>query len=104
MRKLLVAAMLTAAFVAPANADFFGMGVMMGGAIIAVDAAGKSFTCHRQTGDWSARTTGKTVFRLGRHGKKKATFADLKIGETIALTYHTVKHEYVADRVVIKAK
>jgi len=99
MRKLLLAAMLTAAFVAPANADFFG--VKTGGAIIAVDAAGKSFTCHWKTHDWTYRTTGKTVFRLG---KKKAAFADLKIGETIAVTYHTVKHRRVADRVVIGAK
>jgi hypothetical protein len=97
MRKLLLAAMVTTAFVAPANATFFG--IRKGGTVTAIDGTGKSFTCHWKSKDLTYQTTGKTAFRIG---KTKAAFTDLKVGEAAMVTSHVVDKAHVATRVVIK--
>jgi len=63
MRKALIAAVLSAAFVVSANAK------EQRGAIVSVDEAGKTFICHWGANDWTYKTTDKTAFRVrGKNG------------------------------------
>jgi hypothetical protein len=98
MRKILIAAMLSAAFVVPANAQE-RHGIR--GTVTAIDDAGKTFSCHWRTADWTYRTADKTVFRIG---KKTGSFSDLKVGAAVKVDFHLVGKDRIADTVVIGAK
>lgn len=98
MRKILLAVTLATAFVAAASAR---PPPISGGTITAVNDAGRSFNCHWQTADWSYQTNAKTTFRVGT---KNASFADLKIGDTVQVKYHVAGKDRIADRVVITAQ
>jgi hypothetical protein len=71
------------------------------GTVTTIDDAGKTFGCHWQTGDWTYRTTDKTVFRVGR---KAGSWSDLKVGETVQVTYHAFDTESMADLVVVQVQ
>jgi hypothetical protein len=98
MRKILIAAMLVAAFVVPASAQERHR--IRAGTVTAIDDAGKTFSCHWRTADWTYRTADKTVFLLG---KKTGSFSDLKVGAAVKVNYHVVGKEWIADTVVISA-
>jgi len=99
MRKILLVAMLTAAVAAPASAL-----LVIGGTVTAVDNTAKTITCHGrasvtgQIGDFTYKTTDKTIFRVG---KKQGSFADLKVGETISVRFHPQGDDRILDRVTI---
>ncbi len=97
MRKILMAAMLSAAFAIPAMAQE-RHGIR--GPVTAVDDAGKTFSCHWKTADWTYRTADKTVFRVG---KKTGSFSDLKVGAAVKVDFHLVGKDRIADMVVIGA-
>jgi hypothetical protein len=94
MRKLVIAAALSAAFMNGAYA------LEQGGTIVSVDEASKTFTCHWGVMDKTYKTTDKTVFRVGQ---KDGTWSDLKVGAGIHVSYHPVGDERVAYRVEITA-
>jgi hypothetical protein len=91
--------LLAAAFVVPANAQERHRS--KAGTVTAIDDAGRTFSCHWKTVDWTYGTADKTVFRVG---KKTGSFSDLKVGATVKVNYHLVGNERIADRVVISAK
>jgi hypothetical protein len=95
MLKFLMAAVLSAAFAIPANAD---VAIIRKGTITTVGDADKTFTCHWNTSDWTYTTTAKTIFQIA---KKPAGFSDLKVGETVWVKAHIVGKEWVADHVMI---
>lgn len=98
MRKILLAVTLATAFVAQASTR---PRPIVGGTVTGVNDAGKSFNCHWQTRDWSYQTTPKTAFLVG---KKNASFADLKVGDTVQVKYHVAGKDRIADRVIITAQ
>jgi hypothetical protein len=98
MRKILLAAMLSAVFAFPANAQG-RHGIR--GTVTAIDDAGKSFSCRWRTADWTYRTADKTVFRVGR---RTGSFSDLKVGAAVKVDFHLVGKDRIADTVVIGAK
>jgi hypothetical protein len=59
MRKLLIAAAFSAAFMSGAQA------LEQGGTVLSVDEASKTFTCHWGVMDKTYKTTEKTVIRVG---------------------------------------
>jgi hypothetical protein len=92
MRKVLIAAVLSAAFLAPATAK------EQRGTITAVDDAAKTFVCQWGKKDWTYKTTDKTGFRIrGKDG----TWSDLKTGARVNVGYHVVGEERVADWIVV---
>jgi Domain of unknown function (DUF5666) len=95
MRRILMVAVLSMAFAVPASAAHSIRGV-----VTAMDDAGKTFTCHWQTSDWTYKTTAKTAFRVGH---KAASWSDLKVGETVQVSYHKHGGDRVADQVTITA-
>jgi len=96
MINLLIATVL--AFATSAHADFAVVHFEGGGTIIAVDAAGKTFTCHWKSDDSTYKTTDKTAFLIAR---KAADLSDLKVGETVTIDYHLDGNERVADQVTV---
>ena len=92
MRKVLIAAAFSAAFIVDANA------LEQGGIIVAVDRAGKTFTVHWATADRIYKATDRTVFRFGQ---QKGTWFDLNVGTTVNVGYHPVGKDRVAYRVEI---
>ena len=97
MFKLLMAAVLSAAFAVPANAD---VAVIRKGTITTVGDVDKTFACHGKTSDWTYTTTDRTVFQMAR---KPAGFSELKVGETVWVKAHLVGKGWVTDRVMITA-
>jgi hypothetical protein len=94
MRKLVIAAALSAAFMNGAHA------LEQGGTVVSVDEASKTFTCHWGVMDKIYKTTDKTVFRIGQ---KDGTWSDLKVGAGVHVSYHPVGDERVAYKVEITA-
>ena len=92
MRKLVIVAALSAAFVGGAQA------LEQGGIVISVDEANKSFTCHWGVMDKTYKTTEKTAFRVGA---KDGTWSDLKVGASVHVSYHPVGEDRVAYKVEI---
>lgn len=92
MGKFLMALVLVAAFATPASAYVYR------GVITSVNPAIMTFLCHWRTNNWIYKTTGKTVFRLG---KSPASFANLKVGDTVKVKFHIVDKDWIADRVNI---
>jgi hypothetical protein len=73
---------------------------MQGGSVIAIDQKTRSFTCHRKTGgEWSCRTTQKTIFMVGN---TKGSWADIKKGVVVECIVHHEGQAAVADRVEIE--
>jgi hypothetical protein len=70
------------------------------GVVTAIDNAGKTFTCHWRTSDWTYRTDDRTVFRMGRGA---GSWSDLKVGETVQVDSHVETNGQVADLVTISA-
>jgi len=98
MRKFLLAGAVSAAFMATNGINLLSAAIIEG-PVLAVDAQGGSFTCGTQANHWTYKTTDKTVFRLG---KKAASFADIKVGETVRVPkYHLDGQDRVAERVLI---
>jgi hypothetical protein len=95
MRKALIVAVLSAAFVVSATAK------EQRGAILSVDDAGKTFICHWGANDWTYKTTDKTAFRVRG---KNASWSDLKVGVRVNVGYHLVGKERVADWVNIEQR
>lgn len=95
MRKALIAAALSAAFLATANAE------EQGGNIVSVDDAAKTFICHWGANDWTYKTTDKTAIRVGG---KNGAWSDLKTGVRVNVGYHLVGKERVADWVTIEQR
>jgi hypothetical protein len=62
MRKLVIAAAFSAAFMSGAQA------LEQGGTVLSVDEASKTFTCHWGVMDKTYKTTEKTVIRVGQQG------------------------------------
>jgi hypothetical protein len=100
MRKILMAAALSALFVASASAAPPTAGLIGApGRVTAIDQAGMTFVCHwKKTGDTTYRTTDKTIFRVG---KNKGAFSDLKVGVTVHVDSHFSGKDRLADRVKI---
>jgi hypothetical protein len=94
MRKLVMAAALSAAFMNGAQA------LEQGGTVVSVDEASKTFTCHWGVMDKTYKTTDKTVFRLGQ---TNGSWSDLKVGAGVYVSYHPVGDERVAYKVEIAA-
>jgi hypothetical protein len=93
MRKLLiVAAALSAAFMATADA------AKKTGKIIAVDAAAKTFVCEWNKVSYTYKVTDKTTFRARGKGVE---FSDVKIGAIVNIGYRTIGGERIADWVTI---
>jgi hypothetical protein len=95
MRRILIAAALSAAFVVSANAK------QQGGTIMSIDDAAKTFVCEWQKNNWTYKTTDKTGFRI--HGKS-GTWSDLKTGVRVNVGYHLVGKDRVADWVTIEQR
>jgi len=93
MRKIALAVLVSTALAAPASA-------IDAGVVTAVDSAARTFTCHWKTTDSTYQTTEKTVFRIGR---KAGSWSDLKVGETVQVSYHRQGQDRIADRVTIAA-
>ena len=93
MRRILIAAMLAAAIVVPANAQEHHR--IRAGTVTAIDDAGW------RAADWTYRTADTTVFRVG---KRTGSFSDLKVGAAVKVDFHLVGKERIADTVVIGAK
>ena len=73
--------------------------------VTAVDAEAKTFSCRAKPGEptWTYGTTAKTVYRLG--GKmRRASFTDIKVGDSVSVQYHATGHNRVAERVAIRPK
>ena len=92
MRKLVIAAAFSAAFMVGAQA------LEQGGTIVSVDELNKTFTCHWGVMDKTYRTTEKTVFRVGQ---KDGAWSDLKVGASVYVSYHPVGEDRVAYKVEI---
>lgn len=95
MRKVLMAAVLSTAFVVSAQAK------QQTGTIISIDDGAKSFVCEWKDKSWTYRTTGKTSFRV--RGKNGA-FSDLKSGVRVNVGYHTDDKGRIADWVNIEQR
>jgi hypothetical protein len=95
MRKVLMAAVLSTAFVVSAQAK------QQTGTIISIDDGAKSFVCEWKDKSWTYRTTGKTSFRV--RGKSGA-FSDLKAGVRVNVGYHTDDKGRIADWVNIEQR
>ena len=73
---------------------------MKGGSVIAIDQKTHSFTCHRKTGgEWSCKTTSKTIFMVGN---TQGSWADIKKGVVVECIVHHEGQATVADRVEIE--
>jgi len=70
------------------------------GTITAINDQAKSFMCDWQGKSWTYGTTDKTAFWLG---KSKGSWADLKMGAVVQVSYHLVHGQRVADAVRIQA-
>ncbi len=93
MRKaLIVAAALTAASIATADAK------EQRGVIMAMDSAAKTFVCQWNKKEWTYKTTDKTGFRISG---KDGTWSDLKTGARVNIGYHMDGNERIADWIVI---
>ncbi len=92
MRTILIAAALSAAFLATADAK------EQRGIITALDAAAKTFVCQWNKNEWTYKTTDKTGFRIAG---KDGTWSDLKPGARINVGYHLAGKERIADWVMI---
>jgi hypothetical protein len=92
MRRALIAAVLSAAFLAAADAK------EQRGIIMAMDGAAKTFVCEWNKKQWTYKTTDKTGFRLSG---KDGTWSDLKTGSRVNIGYHMVGEERVADWIMI---
>jgi hypothetical protein len=95
MRKALIAATLSAAFVVSAYAK------EQKGSIMSIDDAAKTFVCEWHKNNWTYKTTDKTAFRVrGKNG----TWSDLKAGVRVNVGYHLVGKDRVADWVNIEQR
>ena len=75
---------------------------MKGGSGIAIDQKTRSFTCHRKTGgEWSCKTTPKTIFMVGN---TQGSWADIKKGVVVECIVHHEGQAAVADRVQIETQ
>ena len=81
MRRILVAALLSAAWVS----SHASAAPVARATVTAIDDVGKTFRCHWKTRDWTFQTTRTTTFLLGA---QQAAFGDLKIGQTVKVSYH----------------
>jgi hypothetical protein len=73
--------------------------------VTTIDDAAKTFTCRANATEpsWTYNTHERTIFRV--HGKRRrASFADIKVGDTVAVEYHVKGKERIADRVAIRPK
>ena len=95
MRKMFIAAALSAAFVTTAVAK------QQGGTIISIDDAAKTFVCEWNKNNWTYKTTAKTSFRTAG---KSGSFSDLKPGVRVNVGYHLVGKDRVADWVTINVR
>jgi Domain of unknown function (DUF5666) len=68
------------------------------GIVTTLDDGAKTFGCHWKTRDWTYRTTDKTTFRIGGQA---GSWSDLKVGQTVKVSYHWQDKNRVADRVTI---
>jgi hypothetical protein len=80
---------------APDNA---GAAPVKGGTVTAVDASGRTFSCHWQGYDWTFRVTPKTTFRIGY---KSVALTDIKAGAKVDVSFHQSGNERIADAVSI---
>ena len=95
MRKALMAAVLSTAFVVSAHAK------EQTGTIVSINDGANSFVCEWKDKSWTYRTTDKTSFRV--RGKNGA-FSDLKAGVRVNVGYHTDDKGRVADWVNIEQR
>jgi hypothetical protein len=73
--------------------------------VIVIDDAAKTFGCRANASEpiWTYNTHERTIFRV--HGKRRrASFADIKVGDTVAVEYHVKGNERIADRIAIRPK
>jgi spermidine/putrescine-binding protein len=92
MRRVLIAAALSAALLATADAK------EQRGTIISIDDTAKTFVCQWGTKDWTYKTTKKTGIRISN---KDGSWSDLKTGARVNVGYHMAGEDRVADWVVI---
>jgi hypothetical protein len=92
MRRALIAATLSAAFLATADAK------EQRGVIMSIDSAAKTFVCQWNKKEWTYKTTDKTGFRKGG---KDVNWSDLTTGARVNIGYHMAGDERVADWIVI---
>ena len=101
MAKVLIAALLAmVAMLTPASAAHAPYRV-----VTAINDVAKTFSCRASTTDptWTYKTHGRTIFRVP--GKaRRASFADIKVGDRVAVEYHIKDDERIADRVAIRPK
>jgi hypothetical protein len=71
------------------------------GIVKTLDDAAKTFVCHWKTRDWAYTTTDKTTFRIG---SQAGSWSDLKVGQTVEVSFHWHGKNRVADRVTIAKK
>jgi hypothetical protein len=92
------AAATLAASPAAAAAAYFGS-PRGGGIVTTIDEQARSFTCVRRNRSWTYHTTERTRYLVGTaHG----SWADLKVGAVVQLTWHRSHHQRVADTVRIR--
>jgi hypothetical protein len=95
MRKVLIAAALSAAFLATlTTAD----AKEQRGIIMAMDNAAKTFVCQWNKKEWTYKTTDKTGFRISG---KDGSWSDLKTGARVNIGYHMIGDQRVADWIMI---
>jgi hypothetical protein len=92
MRRVLIAATLSAAFLATADAK------EQRGVIMAMDNAAKTFVCQWNKKEWTYKTTDKTGFRKGG---KDVSWSDLTTGARVNIGYHMDGNDRIADWIVI---
>jgi Cu/Ag efflux protein CusF len=99
MRTILIAAVFMTSFAIHTYGKAAAVAIQTG-TVTSVDARGKKFDCHGKNGDWTYRTTDKTLFLANR---KKADFSALQAGANVEVRFHLVGKERVADQVTITA-
>lgn len=93
MRRALIAAAFSAAFLATADAK------EQRGIIMAMDSAAKTFVCQWNKKEWTYKTTDKTGFRISG---KDGSWSDLKTGARVNIGYHMDgNNERIADWIMI---
>jgi hypothetical protein len=101
MLKVLMAALLAMpAILTPASAAHTPYRL-----VTAINDVAQTFSCRASTREptWTYNTHERTIFRV--HGKtRRASFADIKVGDTVAVEYHIKGDERIADRVAIRPK
>lgn len=97
MRKLLLAVLLSVACVV----HHVSAAPVESATVTAIDDVARTFRCRWKTKDWTFQTTKITVFLAGT---RQAEFGDLRVGQTVNVSYHRTGGGRTADRVVIIAK